>query len=84
MTDKELVDFGKKYFGQLGEAMEQVENAKLCVRQNRGYDKDMAKEGLDHLVGEQLIPAIINSIWDVTTEDVIKIAKIILKSSGRI
>ena len=43
---------------KLIDALDEVRKAKACIAQNRGYEKEQAREGYDAAVCEVLIPAI--------------------------
>lgn len=79
----------KEHFGKpevkmtLREALDEVDSAIICVRENRGYDKEQAKEALSHCIGEVLMPVLMESIENLDDEKkIIKIAQVVMKLMG--
>ena len=48
----------------LREALERAEAARLCIGQNRGYDKELAGEAYESCVAEELCPALLAAVED--------------------
>jgi len=64
----------------LQEALDQMGYSKTCIRENRGYDKELARESYEHYLGVVLIPAIEAALGDIEEgRDLEKIAKLMVK-----
>lgn len=67
----------------LHEAITHVEAARRCIAQNRGYDKELARESFASAVAEVLLPAVLNAVElfleDATPSATIALAKHVAK-----
>jgi len=64
----------------LQEALDQMEYSKTCIRENRGYDKELARESYVSGLGEVLIPAMEIALGDIEKgQDLEKIARMMVK-----
>ena len=64
----------------LKEALEEIDQAIACIQENRGYDKELAKEALECLIGETLVPSILEAVEGIDdTRALIQIARFVLK-----
>lgn len=50
------------------EAINRANEAKACISQNRGYDRELAREGYHSVISEELVPAYQKAI-DFAMED---------------
>jgi hypothetical protein len=50
------------------EALDRTEAARRCISQNRGYDKELAREAYEHVVAEELIPALLSTLEDAMAD----------------
>ena len=64
----------------LQEALIQMGVCKDYIRENRGYDKELARESYEHYLGEVLVPAMEIALGDIEKgRDLEKIAKLMVK-----
>lgn len=63
----------------LTEALDAVEAAKACIRQNAGLERELAEEAYEAAVTEDLLPALLDCIEDEMTDakDIIAVAKFV-------
>lgn len=62
-------------------ALDQLEEAKACVRKNRGDDKEMARQAVSEHLAEIVLPALIAVVTDLDDDRRIEsIAKRVLKT----
>jgi len=45
---------------RFSEARLRTAQARACIRQNRGHDRELAREGYEHCVNEELLPALLD------------------------
>ena len=60
-----------------------VAEARTCIRQNRGYEKEQAREGYEAAVSEELLPWLTMAIEDMDARDVEQVARFVLKRLKR-
>jgi len=68
--------------GKLREAIDLAEQARSCIAQNRGFEKEQAREAYDHAVGElttPLVEAIEECAGDLDPRDWEKLAVMVHK-----
>ena len=51
-------------YKRLEEALEHAAVARACIAQNRGPDKELARESYEHAVAEELLPALLEALED--------------------
>jgi hypothetical protein len=70
-------------YERLRAALDSTRTAKSYIAQNRGYEKEQAREGYDHVVAEELVPALTAAIellvGDLDTADVQRLAEHVSK-----
>lgn len=70
-------------YTQLVNALDEVAAARACIGQNRGPDKEQAREGYECAVAESLVPAMLAAIelaaGDMDARDVERIAEDLVK-----
>jgi hypothetical protein len=66
-------------YAELTQALEDADDAKRCIAQNRGYDKELAKDAYLEVVGQVLAPALIAALdlatGDLSPEAIVRLAK---------
>lgn len=55
----------RKSYEALKEALDKCEHARACIAQNRGPEKDEARDAYSHVVGEELVPALLKAVEDL-------------------
>lgn len=64
----------------LKDALELVDAAQDCIRENSGKDKHLAREAFSQCVAESLAPALEEAIKDIDAdEDILAIARFVQK-----
>lgn len=48
-------------------ALDQTRQARACISQNHGYDRELAREGYENAVGDTLVPALLKAIDTATS-----------------
>lgn len=56
----------RESYKKLRVALDDVEYARSCIAQNRGPDKEEAREAYEHAINEELIPAFRAALEDAT------------------
>jgi hypothetical protein len=64
-------------------ALAQTQEARACIGQNRGYEREQAREAYECAVGEMLVPALLKAIeaaaGDVEARDIERLANLVAR-----
>lgn len=70
-------------YQKLKMALDESAEARACIAQNRGYEKDQAREGYDEVVSSEVLPALIQALddasGDIESKDIEKLGHVLLK-----
>lgn len=62
-------------WAKLEQALSEVALAKSCIADNRGPDKELAREAYEACLGEVLLPAVMEALEGLDNQQLLSIAK---------
>lgn len=62
-------------WSKLSQALEEVDQAKACIAENRGYDKELAREAYGNALAESLLPAMRDALEALDDKSLVSIAR---------
>jgi len=70
-------------YQKLKTALDEAAAARACIAQNRGYEKDQAREGYDEVISSEVAPALSQALedasGDIESRDIEKLGHVLLK-----
>lgn len=55
-------------YEKLRDAITSIKNARRCIRENKGYDKELARDAYMSEVSDELLPAVVSAVDAMLTE----------------
>lgn len=83
MKRKEKPDPSPGSHSKLADALERVRFARACIAENRGPDKELARESYEASIADELVPALMDAIdtavGDMQGRNVERLAELVYK-----